>query len=101
MGRPLPAAHGDVTLDNIRVALLVEPVPIPAPDLTDVTVSNTVIMAFDSLYGIDYSVEYTETLNPANWEEAGLVITGDDNTRFIYHPVGVSTNRQYRLRVLP
>ncbi len=97
----LSAAHGDVTVDNIRVTLLVEQVPIPPPTLTDVTESNTVMLAFDSLNGDDYSVEFSDPSGSTNWVPAGLVITGDGNTRFIYHPAGAGTNRNYRLRVLP
>ena len=101
-GDPSPtAAHGDVTLDNIRIALLVEPEPILAPDLTEVTVSNTVMMTFDSTDALEYSVEFAEPSGSTNWIPAGLVITGDGNTRFINHPAGISTNREYRLRVLP
>ena len=57
-------------------------------------------MAFDSTDGAGYAVEFTEDAGSTNWMPAGLVITGDGNTRVALDPAGVSNTRLYRLDVL-
>ena len=86
---------GDVHWDNFYIGE-----PLPSPPLTAITVSNAVMLEFDSADGIDYGVEFVENLGDTNWMSAGLVITGDGSSRFAFDPAGIETSRVYRLDVL-
>jgi len=98
IGDPGSVQFGIANWDNVSIGSPFATVP--PPDLTEVTVSNAVTMAFGSTSGTEYAVEYTEDAGNTNWTPAGLVITGDGSTRFAADPAGISTTRLYRLDVL-
>ena len=98
IGDPGNVQYGIANWDNFSIGSSFS--VIPPPTLTDVTVSDTVNMTFDSTTGATYAVEFAESGTPTNWTPTGLVITGDGTTRFASDPAGAGTTRLYRLDVL-
>jgi len=99
IGDPGSVQFGWANWDNVSIGGTFE--AIPAPPITSVAVGSTEMQSFESMGGINYSLEFAEAASPSNWMPTGLVIAGDGATRHAFDPSGVSTTRMYRLDVLP
>lgn len=59
---------------------------------------NSFTITFATIAGLNYTLEFTDTLNPAQWRSA-QTMTGDGNSRTVSDIIGTSGTRFYRLRI--
>ena len=99
MGFPVgTAGQPDKALDEIRFASALEEVLAPlTAEITQVTVTNAAALAFQSLGGVTYMLQFATDLAAQDWTDAGFEITGNGEVLLAHDPTGTSTQKSYRI----
>jgi hypothetical protein len=83
-------------LDDVSVT------PLPVPDFkAPVVVNGFLQLAWASVPGLTYQVQYTTSLAPANWINLGGVMTANSTTTTISESVGSGSQVFYRVVLSP
>jgi hypothetical protein len=62
--------------------------------------SNSINFTWSALPGLVYQVQYTDTLSPLNWTNAGSPITATNNIVAASEDVTAASQQFYRLALL-
>jgi len=88
---------GDFHMDNIRVTIPGPPQPLPIAEVTDIFLTDTHIIQFESNLGIDYKLQYLASGTSNVWIDAGSFVIGTGGTMALYDPDGYSASKTYRV----
>ena len=70
----------------------------PEPVLTEVALNDTIGFEFDSIFAIDYQLQYS-TNGMATWSTENFTIHGLGQTEMVFDPSGFDSNKAYRVIV--
>ncbi len=88
---------GNFHMDNILVTIPGPPQPLPLTGVTDIFLTDTHLIQFESVPGADYKLQYLADGTTNVWIEAGCFLTGTGGTMVLHDPDGYSASRTYRV----
>ena len=95
-------ATGDVYVADLENNTIRQGRPLTIPALTGLsTTTGTLGMTWSANAGAAYQLEYTTCLNGSNWINLGDPATATNSTLTLFDTPGNTTNRFYRLILLP
>ncbi len=100
MADPTGKSQG-LAIDNLLFAASDQPLAGFGPALTVQTAGDSFLVSWTSIPGRTYQIEYTDDLSTPNWTALGPPIIGNGDPLTLTNNSSLSTQRFYRLRVIP